>query len=104
MENPYWQYFCGEVFFQTRLLCDPSLLTRYRKRLGGAGVEELLAQTVSAVKDLKGQLTDSLKMVLAAAGYNLLWPIYSYARLRGGQLRISLLLGLIDPLLGQSAT
>jgi len=34
MANPYWQHFCGEVFFQTRLPCDPSSLTRYRKHLG----------------------------------------------------------------------
>jgi len=53
MENPYWQHFCGEVFFQTRLPCDPSSLTRYRKHLGEVGVEELLAQTISAAKDLK---------------------------------------------------
>jgi len=53
MENPYWQYFCGEVFFQTRLPCDPSSLTRYRQHLGEAGVEELLAQIISAAKELK---------------------------------------------------
>ena len=28
LENPYWQFFTGEVFFQTRLPCDPSSLTR----------------------------------------------------------------------------
>ncbi|EIT71959.1 ISXoo4 transposase [Hydrocarboniphaga effusa AP103] len=30
LENPYWQFFCGEVFFQTRFPCDPSSLTRAR--------------------------------------------------------------------------
>jgi len=53
MENLYWQYFCGEVFFQTCLPCDPSSLTRYHKHLDEAGVEELLAQTISAAKNLK---------------------------------------------------
>lgn len=46
LENPYYQYFCGEVFLQTRLPCDPTSLTRYRKRLGEAGVEELLSKTI----------------------------------------------------------
>jgi len=32
------------------------------------------------------------------------WLIHFCARFRGGQLRISLLLGLIEPLLGLSAT
>ncbi|WP_425512142.1 hypothetical protein [Xanthomonas fragariae] len=30
MENPYWQFFTGEVVFQTRLPCDASSLTRWR--------------------------------------------------------------------------
>ena len=47
LENPYWQYFTGEVYFQTRLPCDPSSLTRWRQRLGEAGMEELLAQTIA---------------------------------------------------------
>ena len=47
LENPYWQYFTGEVYFQTRLPCDPCSLTRWRQRLGEAGMEELLAQTIA---------------------------------------------------------
>jgi len=53
MANPSWQYFCGKVFCQPRLPCDPSSLTCYRQRLGKAGVEALLAQTSSVTKDLK---------------------------------------------------
>ena len=30
LENPYHQYFCGEVFFQTRMPCDPTTLMRFR--------------------------------------------------------------------------
>lgn len=44
LENPYWQFFTGEVFFQTTLPCDPSSLVRWRKMLGEAGLEELLAR------------------------------------------------------------
>ncbi|AKN95091.1 transposase [Xanthomonas oryzae pv. oryzicola] len=46
LENPYWQFFTGEVVFQTCLPCDPSSLTRWRQRLGEAGMEELLAHTI----------------------------------------------------------
>ncbi|WP_199915754.1 transposase, partial [Xanthomonas fragariae] len=48
LENPYWQFFTGEVVFQTRLPCDASSLTRWRQRLGEAGMEELLAHTINA--------------------------------------------------------
>ena len=47
-ENPYWQFFCGGEYFETRLPCDPSNLTRFRRALGDAGVEELLAKTIEA--------------------------------------------------------
>jgi len=56
---------------------------------------------------LKGQLGDVLNVVLAAAGYNLRWLmrwlISFCARFRGGPVRISLLLVLIELLLGLSA-
>ena len=48
VENPYWQYFCGEEFFQHRLPIDPSQMTRFRTRLGAAGCEQLLALTIRA--------------------------------------------------------
>jgi IS5 family transposase len=48
IENPYWQWFCGCEYFQHELPCDPSLLTRWRKRLGPEGLETLLAETIQA--------------------------------------------------------
>ena len=48
VENPYWQVFTGETYLQTDPPIDPSSLTRWRKRLGEAGVEELLAITLDA--------------------------------------------------------
>src|SRR5258705_10484951 len=50
VENPYWQVFTGETYLQTEPPIDPSSLTRWRKRLGEAGVEELLAETIEAAK------------------------------------------------------
>jgi transposase, IS5 family len=47
-ENPYWQWFCGCEYFQHELPCDPSSLTRWRKRLGPEGLEKLLAATIQA--------------------------------------------------------
>ena len=48
MENPYYQHFCGETFFQHRFPLDPSSLTRWRKRIGEEGVEWLLTKTIEA--------------------------------------------------------
>ena len=48
VENPYYQHFTGEVFFQHRMPIDPSSLTRWRGRIGEEGVEWLLTQTIRA--------------------------------------------------------
>ena len=45
-ENAYFQYFCGEEYFQHRLPVEPPSLSIFRKRIGGKGVERLLAETV----------------------------------------------------------
>lgn len=48
VENPYWQYFCGEEYFSHRLPINPSQLTRFRQRIGASGCEWLLSLTVQA--------------------------------------------------------
>jgi len=50
LENPYWQVFTGETHLQTEPPIDPSSLSRWRKRLGEVGMEELLAQSIEAAK------------------------------------------------------
>lgn len=50
VENPYWQYFCGEVFLQTEAPIDPSSLTRWRKRIGEEDVETMLMATIEAAR------------------------------------------------------
>jgi len=50
LENPYWQYFCGFEFFIHRLPIDPSSLTRWRKRIGPKGLEQLLSETLETAK------------------------------------------------------
>lgn len=41
-ENPYWQYFCGEVNFQHTQPFDPSDFVHFRKRVGKEGMEKIL--------------------------------------------------------------
>jgi IS5 family transposase len=48
MENPYWQYFSGMRDFQHRLPIDSSSMTRWRKRVGEAGAEQMLRETINA--------------------------------------------------------
>ena len=45
-ENPYFQYFCGEEFFQHRLPVEPPSLSIFRKRIGEEGEERLLRETI----------------------------------------------------------
>jgi IS5 family transposase len=46
VENPYWQHFSGEQHFQHSMPIDPSSMTRWRKRLGEAGAEQMLRATI----------------------------------------------------------
>lgn len=62
-ENPYWQHFCGETFFQHRLPIDPSSMTRWRNRIGEEGVEWLLTQTIEAGKRAGTVASNDLKRV-----------------------------------------
>lgn len=63
VENPYYQHFTGEVFFQHRLPIDPSSLTRWRKRIGEEGVEWLLTQSIAAGRTSGAIDEDSVKRV-----------------------------------------
>ena len=62
-ENPYWQYFCGESYFQHELPLNPSSLTRWRQRLGEKGVESLLSATIDAAIESKAVKSRDLKRV-----------------------------------------
>jgi IS5 family transposase len=48
VENPYFQHFTGETFFQHRSPIHPSSLSRWRGRIGEEGVEWLLTKTIEA--------------------------------------------------------
>lgn len=64
VENPYWQLFCGETWFQHQPPIDPSSLTRWRQRIGAEGMEWLLAQTIEAAVSAKVIKQHSLDKVI----------------------------------------
>jgi IS5 family transposase len=47
VQNPYWQFFSGETVFQWKVPIEPSDLVHFRKRIGEAGVEKILAVSVA---------------------------------------------------------
>lgn len=53
LENPYYQYFCGNEYFEHRLPLDPSSMTNFRKRLSERDLEGLLEETVKSGLKLK---------------------------------------------------
>jgi IS5 family transposase len=47
IENPYYQYFCGEEFFQHRLPLDRSSMTNWRNRMGEEKLQALLQESLA---------------------------------------------------------
>jgi transposase, IS5 family len=47
VENPYYQLFCGEEFFQHKLTFDRSSLTRWRQRMGEEKLVTLIQGSLS---------------------------------------------------------
>ncbi len=60
LETPYWQYFCGNDYFEHGLPIDASTMTRWRQRVSAragtdgseAGMEKLLEETINAGLDI----------------------------------------------------
>lgn len=63
-ENVVWQFFSGMAYYQPKLPCDPTQIGRFRKVLGEAGVEELLAQTINAAVTMEAVAVDALETVV----------------------------------------
>ena len=51
-QDVYFQFFSGQVYFEPRLPCDPAQISRFRRVLGEAGVEQLLKTTIEAAVDM----------------------------------------------------
>ena len=63
LENPYFQYFCGEESFQHRLPFDRSSLTRWRQRLGEEQLSALLQESLSVAHKTGALATKDLERV-----------------------------------------
>ena len=67
VENPYYQFFCGEIFFCHEAPFDRSSLTRWRHRLGEDKLTELIKESLSVahrtgalrVKDVRRVTVDT---------------------------------------------
>jgi IS5 family transposase len=63
VENPYWQYFCGEQYFRYEMPIDPSLMTWFRQRIGESGCEFILGLTIQVGLSTKTVAKKSLEVV-----------------------------------------
>lgn len=63
LQNPYWQYLSGMRYFQHSNPLDPSSMSRWRKRVGQAGLEELLSETIRTGLRLKAIKPSDLKRI-----------------------------------------
>ena len=65
IENPYFQYLCGEEFFCHALPLDRSSLTRWRQRMGEEKIITLLQESLSvAVKTGAMKLSDTRRVIV----------------------------------------
>ena len=70
VENPYWQFFCGEKQLQVDPPINPSSLPRWRKRIGKEGMSKILNATIKSAivtgtvskKNLKKAIVDTTVM------------------------------------------
>jgi IS5 family transposase len=63
VENPYFQYFCGEQVFRHELVFDRSSLTRWRQRLGEAQLLALIQESLSVAHKTGAVATKDLERV-----------------------------------------
>lgn len=64
VENPYYQHFCGEEFFQHRLVFDRSSLTRWRNRMGEERLAALIQESLSVAVKTKAIKPSELSRVI----------------------------------------
>lgn len=65
IENPYWQFFCGELLLQWDVPLDPSSLPRWRKRIGKRGMDKILRETINTALKTGTVNARSLQKVIA---------------------------------------
>ena len=60
----YFQFFSGQVYFEPRRPCDPTQISRLRRVLGEAGVEQLLKTTIEAAVDMGAEKKTEFERVI----------------------------------------
>ena len=50
LENPYWQYFCGNEYFEHALPCNPTSLVKWRQRVKWEGIEKLFQESIQVAQ------------------------------------------------------
>jgi IS5 family transposase len=64
VENPYYQFFCGEEFFQHRLVFERTSLTRWRQRMGEEKLVALLQESLAVAARTKALKPTDLSRVV----------------------------------------
>jgi transposase, IS5 family len=64
VESPYFQYFCGEEFFQHTLPFDRSSMTRWRRRMGDEKLKSLLQESLMTAIATKAMAPQDLREVI----------------------------------------
>ena len=64
IENPYYQYFCGEEFFQHRLPLDRSSMTHWRQRMGEQRLQALLQESLAVATKVGAMKSRDLTRVI----------------------------------------
>lgn len=64
VHDPYFQYFCGETYFQHELILDRSSMTNFRKRVGEDFCTTLLQESLNTAHKLGALETKQIKRVV----------------------------------------
>ena len=62
-ENPLWQFFSGQAYYEHRLPCDATQIGRFRCDIGEDGLEQLLKATTHTAVALKAVKPEALERV-----------------------------------------
>ncbi len=63
VENPYFQYFCGEIFFQHRFPIERSSLSHFRGRIKASTLETILQESLAIACELGALKLKDVKSV-----------------------------------------
>lgn len=79
VQNPYFQYFCGESEFRWDAPCDPSDITHFRNRIGKDGFDKILEVSINIQPEAnkprsKKQMTKAVVLDTTAQEKNITYP------------------------------